>query len=567
MKSKKGLSEIVGLAIVTAVVVVMGIGLWYYLLSHISIVQSNELFEVGGQALLLRSNIGADYVFYPDRVYGAGFGTVMVRNLGQEPVVVFRILTINNGTVVADTGIGELARIPVGGYRQFMFECPTAVCKVGDPITVQVHFTPELLFNPRDPRLKEHYSETQLYKISSFTAVPSITGTGAICTIGTAHWIMVELVDPKEDTIHGHATDFVKIRVLNASIVSPSYQLAIEVIDGNGDMATGFVTVNGSLPQEVYVRLNRSGLVPPFTVHIYSQDPRFTVLPLDWKFPNSFGNFIDYTKLRIDLTRFTLDEVILSMGFYESGEYEILVEIYDCNGRLATSGSLRFNITVGSLAGYFEQYSVVLRPPISIFDIGTIVIRSVDRTPWITVTATVTQTETVYTTTTRTFYTTSTTTVTTSSTSTTTRTITRPSTTVTSTSTIIATRTIIGSTVTSYITRTTTVITTTVTTTRTTTSTFVVTSRSPTITSTSTTILTSYTSTRTITSTSTHIATATTTTTTTTTTTVTGGQGGNVQLIVSDKGILNVNWLIYYLVAASLLPIPLRRLLKEVLIR
>ncbi|MCS6784765.1 MAG: hypothetical protein NZ581_06170 [Candidatus Caldarchaeum sp.] len=563
MKRKKGLSEVVGLSIVTAVVVMLGIGLWYYLMSQTAMARTSEVFEVGGQALLLRSYIGADYVFYPDTIYGRGYGKAMIRNLGQEPIVVFRLISISNGTIAADTGVRELARIPVGGQRQFIFECPALICSDDKPITLQVHYTPERLFRPDDPRFKEHYSETLLYKIASFTATPAIVGTGSACSIRTPHWLIVELVDPKEDTIYGHSTDFVKIRVLNASVVRSAYSVGVRVVDGNGVTASGTATVSGGLPQEVYVRVDRGGLTPPFIFTLFSPDPEFTILPVDWSFPNSFGNFIDYTKLRVDLTRFTLDELILSMGFFEDGYYELVVDIYDCNGRLVTTGSLRMNITVGSLAGYFEQYSIVLRPPVRLFDIGRIVIRSVDHTPWVTVTRTVTETVTVWSTTTRTFFTTSTTTIRPTTTSTTITTITRPSTTTTRTATSTITTTVFASTTTSFITMTTTLVTATFTTTRTTTSTITSTTRSPTITSTSTIVVTSFTTTRTSTFTSTQWVTSTTTTTTTTTTTVTGGTGTNVQqLFVSDRGLFNFNLWIYYLVAASLLPIPLRRLLR-----
>ncbi len=562
MRRRRGLSEVVGMAIVTSVIVMIGVGLWYFLFSHATIQGSEKVAFLGGNALLLRSNLGADYVHYPDTIYGQGTGSILLRNVGQEPVVVFRLITIYNGSVVVDTGVAEIARIPVGGFKQLLFSCPSTVCTDTSLVTLQVHYLPEQLFDLEDPRLRSHYSETELYKIASFQAVTPVAGLGNTCTVNTENWILVELVDPKEDSIYGDSTDFIKIRVLNASVVLPSYHLAVTVTDHNNVEASGSVTINGTLPQEVYVRLDKGGLVPPFDVEIYSLDPGFSVYSSSWNLGNSFGNFLDYIKLRIDLTRLTVDEVILSMGFYESGEYELMVEVYDCNGRLATMGSMFINITTGGLAGYFEQYSIVLRPPVSVFNIGRIVFRAVDHTPYVTVTYTLYITSTVTRTTTTTTYTTSTETEVVSTTITTTITRVRPSTTTTTTSTITRTTTTVGSTFTSYITRTTSTTTYTATITRTQTITSTSTSYSPTITQTQTSTSTSYTTTRTTVTTSTTWRTATTTTTTTTTTTITGGGGAMQYFLASDRGPSYSLWWIYYVVAASILPAPLSRLVR-----
>ncbi|MEM2237747.1 MAG: hypothetical protein QXR26_03255 [Candidatus Caldarchaeum sp.] len=568
MKLNKGLSDAIGIVIVTSVILVVGIGLWSLLNSYTGVTRNEEVRRLGDQAMVLRSNIGADYVFYPDRVYGLGRGVISVRNVGREPVVVFRMLTINNGSIVSDTGITELARIRPDEFREIYFSCPADVCREGDPITVQVHYIPESLFNPSNPELSKHDSGVILFKIASFEAKPSIVSSGAACSLNADNWVIVELVDPKEDNIYGQTTDFVKIRVLNASAVLPSYDFNVFVNDGNGVEATGFISVTGPLPQEVYVQLDTGGLAQPLNVRIVSATPGLAVVPVDWQFPNSFGNYIDYTKLRIDLTRYRLDEVILSSGFYENGLYEFIVEIYDCRGVLISSGRLAVNVTVGSLAGYFEQYSIVLSPPVNIFDIGFIRVRSVDLTPVVTVTATVTQTSTVTSTTTTTVLTTVTTTETTTTTTTTTSTRTIPTTTVTTTRTITRTATVTSSTATLSVTRTTTSFTYTSTITRSTTTTFVSTSYSPTITLTQTSTQTSYTTTRTTTSTSTSILTQTTTVTTTTTTTVTGGSGGNMQmLIASDRWFSHPTWLIYYLLSSSALIYPFWRWFRYWMVR
>jgi hypothetical protein len=553
----KGVSDIMAVVIVTSVIIMIGVGLWSFLSSYTGILRNQEVKTLGEQALVLRSNIGADYVFFPDRIYGAGSGVVAVRNAGREPVVVFRLIVINNGTVVHDTGVSEIVHVPVGEVRPVSFRCPG--CLEGDPITVQVHYMPEALFTPEDPRLSQRESQTILFKIASFEAKPSIAGSGLSCPVVTGDWVLVELVDPKEDNIYGQTTDFVKIRVLNASRPLPSYDLGVSVRDRYGEEGVGSVSVTGPLPQEVYVRLNRGGLQPPLQFEVVSEDPNLTVIPFEWGFSNSFGNFIDFTKLRINLERFLIDEIIVSSGFYESGEYEFIVDVYDCRGALVSSGSLRVNVTVGSLAGYFEQYSIVLRPPVNVFNIGRIVFRSVDLTPVVTVTTTLTITETSTGTRTTTTTTTSTVTKTTTTITTTTRTTTIPATTTTTTRTSTRTTTTTISTATSTVTRTTTSFTATVTTTSSTTTTYTSTSYSPTITITNTDTQTSYTTTRTTTSTSTRTFTATTTTTTTTTTTVTGGQGGMMPLVGSDRSYLSPGWWLYVLVGGQALTVPLWR--------
>jgi len=557
--SSKGVSDIMAVVIVTSVVIMIGVGLWSVLSSYTGILRNEEVRKLGDQALILRSNIGADYVFYPDRVYGAGTGVIAVRNVGREPIVVFRLITINNGTVVYDTGIDRLLNVPAGEVRPINFRCP--LCSENDPITVQVHYTPEPLFNPDDPRLSRHDSQTILFKIASFEAKPSIVSSGAICPVTTDDWVLVELVDPKEDNIFGQTVDFIKIRLLNASRALPYYDLGVSVRDRYGEQALGSVRVTGELPQEVYVSLNRGGLQPPLRVEVVSETPGLTVIPVDWAFSNSFGNFIDFTKLRINLERFLIDEIIVSSGFYESGEYEFIIDVYDCRDVLVSSGRLRVNVTVGSLAGYFEQYSIVLRPPVYIFDIGRIVMRSVDLTPVVTVTTTLTVTETSTGTTTITVYTTTTTTVVTTTTLTSTSTRTIPSTTTTTTTTRTFKATTIVGTTTTTVTRITRSFTTTLTITRSTTTTSTSTSYSPTITQTNTVTQTSYTTTRTTTSTFTRTFTATTTTTTTTTTTVTGGggQGSMMPLAASDRGFLSPGWWLYVLVAGQALTVPLWR--------
>lgn len=524
---RRGYSEILATVMILAIVLSAGIAIWVFLSSYAGVLRQEEVRELGDQALVLRSNVGAEYSYYPDPMYGGGDrGLIMLRNTGREPIVVFRILTIRNGSVVYDTGIRELARIPINERSALTFRCPTSVCSAGDRILVQVHYIPEQLYDPRNPALSEPDSETLLFKVETFETSEPRYGLSSGCTLPTENWLLVEVVDPKEENIYGSTTDYVKIRVLNASARRDSYEFQIRVTDGLGNTATGTASVSGSLPQEVYVGLDRRGLRPPLKFEFESLMPDFTVLPISWAFPNSFGNYIDYSKMRIDLETGRVDEVILSVGFWEDGDYEITVDIYDCNGVLIARGVLRVSIAMGDLALYVDQYSVVLSSSINVFNIGRIEIRTTDVTPTVTTTVTETSTVTVTSTTTRTTTTTiPRTTTTTRITTTTTRTITTPSTTTTTTSTRTSTTTLVTAITTSIITRTTITYTATRTLTSTRTITLTSTSISPTITSTITSTSTTFTTTRTTTKTftSTVTITSTTTRTSTTTTTISGG--------------------------------------------
>ncbi|MCS7145271.1 MAG: hypothetical protein RMJ28_06620 [Nitrososphaerota archaeon] len=529
MRRKRGYSEIVSTVLILAAVLSAGIALWVFLSSYAGVWRQEEVRQLGDQALILRSNIGAEYVYYPDKIFGgADRGVMLLRNTGREPVIVFRILTIKNGTVVYDSGIDDHARIPVNERTALAFRCPGSVCSPGDRILVQVHYIPEQLYDPDNPALSKPDSETLLFKVATFEASEPRYGLASGCELPTNHWLLIELVDPKEENIYGVTTDFIKVRLLNASRRMASYDFQVTVTDANGVVARGTARVTGDLPQEVYVQLDRGGLRTPLVVEIQSLMPDVTILPQSWGFPSSFGNYIDYSKMRLNLNNMRIDEMILSIGFWEDGDYELVVEIYDCNNVLIARGILRVQILMGGLSLIINQYSVVLDTPVYVFDIGRVVVRTMDVTPIITTTTTSTVTETVTMTTTRVTTTTiPRTTTTTVSTIVSTSTTVTPSTTRTVPETVTRVTTVVVSTGTHIVIRTTTSFTATRTSTITSVVTVVRTSFSPTITNTVTSVSTTFTTTRTLTSTftSTVYVTSTVTSRTTSTTTVGGGSG------------------------------------------
>ncbi|MEM3905719.1 MAG: hypothetical protein QXZ17_02455, partial [Nitrososphaerota archaeon] len=227
-RNNHGYSDILATVIILALVLSAGIGLWAFLSSYAGIWRQEKIEKVSEQALVLRSKIGADYVYFPDKVHvGGGRGLMMLRNVGSVPIVVFRTLTIRNGTIVHDTGIEELMRLDVGQYQQYEFVCPASLCREGDPIIVQVHYVPADLFNPSDPRLIKPDYETVLFKVESFKADPPSYGLSSGCVIPTENWVLVEVVDPKETNEFGTMADVIKLRVLNSSTVLPIIPLSV----------------------------------------------------------------------------------------------------------------------------------------------------------------------------------------------------------------------------------------------------------------------------------------------------------------------------------------------------
>jgi len=556
MRRDEGLSDIISTVMILGVVLAAGISAWIFLGSYAGLWRLERVEKLGGQALVLRSSIGAEYVFFPDPVYETrDRGLMMLRNTGKEPVIVFRVITINNGTVVYDTGIDALARIGVNDRSLLVFRCPAHRCSPGDRIQVQVHYIPEQLYEAGNPALHRPDSETLLFKVETFEAVKPNYGLSGGCALPTEGWILVEVVDPKEEDIYGGTTDYIKIRVLRASDPRESYSFQVHVRDRNGVEATGTVSVSGALPQEVYVRLDRGGLEPPLYVSFTSLMPDFTVFPPDWWFPNSYGTFIDYLKLRVDEETWRVDELILSIGFWEGGDYMITVNVYDCNGDLIARGAARTSVVLGDLALYVNQYSIVLDSFVNVFNIGRVVVEVTDVTPVITTTITSTVTETVTATTT----TTTTTTIpaatgTVTVTSTTTSTVIRPSTTTTLTITRTGYTTVVYSTATLTRTGTTSVYTTTITSTSSVRVTSTDTIYSPTLTNTVTLTKTVYTTTktttRTYTSTLTYTVTVTSTSTTTTTVTPPRGSGAYASPIL-QPGDWPIHWKIMLYLSLS----------------
>ncbi len=567
--SRKGDSDVVSTALTLSVVVAIGLGMLGLLSSYSSIGRQEAVQSLNKDNLVLRSILGADYVYFPDwrLPEEAGYGVARLRNVGQERITIFRIIVYRNGSLVYDSGINpsDFVTLDLAQPAEVFFRCPG--CRRGDPILVTVHYLPTALINPDDPGSIEALLRTELFKVSSFEAVRPQAGIGESCPPPPS-WIFVELVDPIESALLEDGRlifvviDEVKLRLLLASDTELDTNIEVTILDGNGNIASGNIPVSGELPLEVRVPLSGEQLRYPLTVSISSED--YTILPQVWRFGVE-GDilFPDYAKLNVDLLNRLANSFLVSAYATDVATVQVTLTVRDCVNSQTTGGQLVLDFDPGSELYQVSQGTYHLTPPTSILNVYEVGIDYVDITDvevvWVTLTTTVTTTATATTTKTTTTTMPSTTrTLTSTSTGTTTRTV--YTSTTTTTSTIISTSTYTSSTtttttvrtgtatVTSY-TRTYTVTRILTSTSYTTTTTVKVTSTvtrtstyfSPTITTTITHTTTSYTTTYTVTITTTSTSTArtTVTTTTTTTTTTSGARREAVPVLPVEAGTVN----------------------------
>jgi hypothetical protein len=547
----RGISETVSIAIAAAFVVAISIAVLTFVSSSANVTRQQEVQSLNKEQLVLKSVIGADYVYFPD--WGdPGHGRARLRNTGDVTVTVLKLIVYRNGTFVHDTNPNydpnRYVTLRKMEATDVFFMCPG--CNPGDPLLVTVHYVPTELIDPRDPSRIEPLMRTMLFKVASFKAEVPGAGTLTPCP-SSPDLLFVDYVDPIETLFYQGNTladirveEAVKLRISLSSEsdgeIEPT-RISVVLTDSNGNSASGSATVSGRLPIDVVIPLTApSPLRYPLSVSISSD--RYTVLPQIWRF-NVDSNVVypDFVKLNIDNRNRLVGSVLISAYARDEAELAVRINTKDCNNRDAGGGYGTMTLIPGSSLYINLQGSADLYPPVQllmIYDV-TVDYHDVTEIVWTTVTVTVTQTTTATLTSTATEYvpstvtttrtTTTTTTVyriTSTSTATTTRSVTATrftTTTTTSTSTTYTYTTVFTNTV--YVTRTvtSTVYTSTTTLSRTATLQSTSTVFSPTITQTITSYTTTYTTTRTLTETSTIGTTVTTTTTTTTTTTVRAG--------------------------------------------
>jgi len=545
----RGISETVSIAIAAAFVVAVSIAVLTFVSSSANVTRQQEVQSLNKEQLVLKSVIGADYVYFPDW-RDPNRGVARLRNTGDVTVTILKLIVYRNGTFVHDTNpnYDPSLYVTLGKMEatEVFFMCPG--CNPGDPVLVTVHYVPTELIDPRDPSRIEPLMRTMLFKVASFKAEVPGAGSVVLCP-PPENWLFVDYVDPIETLVYQGNTladirveEAVKLRISLSSDgeIEPT-SISVVLTDSNGNSASGSATVSGRLPIDVVIPLSApSPLRYPLSVSISSD--RYIVLPQIWRF-NVDSNVVypDFVKLNFDNLNRLVGSVLISAYARDEAELAVSINTKDCRNRDAGGGYGTMTLIPGSSLYINLQGSADLYPPVQllmIYDV-TVDYHDVTEIVWTTVTVTVTQTTTGTLTSTTTKYVPSI--ITTTRTTTTTTTVYR----ITSTSTATATRSVTATrsititttstttrytyttvyTNTVYITRTTTstVYTSTATLSRTATVQSTSTVFSPTITQTITSYTTTYTTTRTLTETSTIGTTVTTTTTTTTTTTVRAG--------------------------------------------
>jgi hypothetical protein len=545
----RGISETVSIAIAAAFVVAVSIAVLTFVSSSANVTRQQEVQSLNKEQLVLKSVIGADYVYFPDW-RGTGYGVARLRNTGDVTVTILKVIVYRNGTFVHDTNPNydpnRYVTLRKMEATDVFFMCPG--CNPGDPVLVTVHYVPTELIDPRDPSRIEPLMRTMLFKVASFKAEVPGAGSVVLCP-PPENWLFVDYVDPIETLVYQGNTladirveEAVKLRISLSSggEIEPT-SISVVLTDSNGNSASGSATVSGRLPIDVVIPLAApSPLRYPLSVSISSD--RYIVLPQIWRFNvDSDVVYPDFVKLNFDILNRRVGSVLISAYARDEAELTVSINTKDCRDRDAGGGYATMTLIPGSSLYINLQGSADLYPPVQllmIYDV-TVDYHDVTEIVWTTVTVTVTQTTTATLTSTTTKYVPSIVITTTTTTTTTTSYSITSTSTATVTTSVSATRSItITTTRTSTRYTYTTVYTNTVYTTRTTTSTVYTSTAtlsstatvrststvfSPTITQTITSYTTTYTTTRTLTETSTIGTTVTTTTTTTETTTVRAG--------------------------------------------
>ncbi len=365
-RGASGQLTLLSIIIISGMVIGIGMGLWGLVSSISDILRTDAASKVSDNIMVLRSHISADYVYYPP-------GEVMLRNTGKWNIVVFRLVVYNNGTLVWDSGIRNHATIPVGETANLRFNCPG--CEPGDPILITVHYIPEPLFNPDDPRLLKPTPDVLIYKVASFKAERAVFGGRAGCPV-PENWLMIDFMDPLEDEnswTRNRLTPNVKIRVPDSSNETEvRIRMRVEELMG-GDVGVGEKDIITGLPGDWVIHLDENWLQYPLRITINPVTEGWTILQREWVLGIEGGVIRpdarpSYIKLLWNRSNKYLVEAFVKMLFTKSGRYVLTITIYDCNGDVASIGRTTVDIDLGRDAAMWSEHSILLQPSVSIFD-------------------------------------------------------------------------------------------------------------------------------------------------------------------------------------------------------
>ncbi|MEN2975344.1 MAG: hypothetical protein ABDH32_07205 [Candidatus Caldarchaeales archaeon] len=377
-----GQSNLLTIAIVTAIVIGIGFFLWGLLSGYAAIYRLKSLEEVNAESLVLRSLISADYVFHRD---------AYMRNIGKEPVVIFRLIVLNNGTPVWDSGVREITTLDIGELEKISYECP--LCREDDIIVLKVHYIPKKLYDPSNPELINPTSDVALFRVASFPVQRIGLGLSGFCPI-QSNWIWVDFVDPVEEDQEGALSRMVKLRLSKASTLK-DVKVHVTVRDYTGRSAEGSRVLPSMSDMDQIIETDSpGGLRYPAEVFLNIEDPNWTIVQNRWYLGRDRTAYVDFVKLLWNSFNNRVIEVFAKAFHNDDGIYRVDVKIYDCFDRLIAKGSSVKEVALGSGIGIWEEYSVALDSNPLISDVFRVVMNITDISPLVTETKTITETVT-----------------------------------------------------------------------------------------------------------------------------------------------------------------------------
>lgn len=348
-------SDLISIVIISAVIVAAGLTLWAFYSGYASATRISAQEEVNKELSILRSAISADYVLCPQ-------GEALIRNIGKEPVIIFRLIVYKNGEVVWDSlrvyGIEKLAEIDVGDKSGVRFTCPTSYSKE-DIVTLQVHYIPKLLFDP-SLKLIDPSSDVLLFKVVSFKAEEvSLALVEKACPDDTQNWAWMDFVNPEESPPYGDLGRRIGVRLPEASSVfTMNLKVKVEGASGSRSAVASIASISD---ETQWISIDMSGLRYPVKITFEAISPEdSSVLQRTWYFDAIETSYINYVQLVWNNLDRKLVGAYVSVFHRISGTYSVVVRAIDCFGNVVSEGSLTKDVYVGA-AGRWEEYYVTFR--------------------------------------------------------------------------------------------------------------------------------------------------------------------------------------------------------------
>jgi len=335
--------------------------------------------ELNKDLLVLRSMISADYVMYPG-------GVAILRNVGEEPVVIIRLVTIKNGEKVWDSGIGYWGELDVGDTGRFAFSCPG--CGNDDVVTLQVHYMPRQLFDPANPTLIDPTTATILFRVASFTSEEVKSASSVWCVTPPGNWSWIDFMDPFEaGSPAGTLTKWLKLRLPRDSIEEREYSNMITVkikTTSKSRQRLAVVTVISENETDQWVDANFQNLKYPITIEITSETPGWSIVQREWYLDaiyrhswwgSRISSYVDLVKLFWDTFNYRVYQVFAKVYHDRDGVYKVTAKLIcetDSGSIVVGEGSLMREVDVPWGGASYEDYVINVEPHPSMFSFNRV---------------------------------------------------------------------------------------------------------------------------------------------------------------------------------------------------